>query len=67
MTAHRLTSEADLAALYPQPSALVIARAIGHLDVHCRSFLALSPVHDAGRPNPGRAGPARKQPFGLPA
>ena len=43
MTQHRLTSEADLAALYPQPSALVIAKAIDHLDRHCQSFLALSP------------------------
>jgi PPOX class probable FMN-dependent enzyme len=48
MTDHRLTSEADLAALYPQPSALVIAKAIDHLDVHCRSFLALSPFMTLG-------------------
>ncbi len=48
MTAHRLASEADLAALYPQPSALVIAKAIDHLDVHCRSFLALSPFMTLG-------------------
>jgi len=48
MTAHFVTSEADLAALYPQPRPLVIAKAIDHLDVHCRAFLALSPFMTLG-------------------
>jgi len=56
MIAHRLTSEADLAALYPQPSALVIAKAIGHLDVHCRAFLALSPFMTLGTQSPDGKG-----------
>ena len=48
MTDHRVSTAADLAALYPQPSALVIAKAIDHLDVHCRAFLALSPFMTLG-------------------
>lgn len=33
----------DLAALYPEPSALAKAKQIDHLDKHCRRFIELSP------------------------
>jgi uncharacterized protein len=45
MTAFRktVTTEAELRQLVGEPSALALAKELGTLDVHCRSFIARSP------------------------
>ena len=39
-----LTSEAELRTVYPEPNARAEQKVLGHLDVHCRDFIALSPL-----------------------
>lgn len=41
--AHRVTSAAELAALYDAPSERAVLKQIDHLDEHCRAFIAASP------------------------
>ncbi len=39
-----LTSEAELRTVYPEPNTRAEQKVLGHLDVHCRDFIALSPL-----------------------
>ncbi len=49
-----LGDEASLRGLYPQPKELAIRKQLDRLDVHCRNFIAHSPLVVVGSTRPGR-------------
>src|SRR5262245_56504635 len=51
-----LESEADLRTVYSEPKAGTVAKDIGHIDAHCRSFIALSPFVCIGTTSADGAG-----------
>ena len=53
---HLLTTEAELRAIYPQPSPGVIKKSVGSLDRHSRRFIELSPFLCLGTMGPDGLG-----------
>ncbi|MEJ0025036.1 MAG: pyridoxamine 5'-phosphate oxidase family protein [Rhizomicrobium sp.] len=52
MTDHELRSEADLRTTYAEPSQGARDKALDHVDVHARAFIALSPFFCIGSSRP---------------